>query len=72
MIYLLHRPSRGDKLKHIRDIHENYLSKICEDSNLERLMYYGGPLGVKCSHCSNSQLPYVSYGGNRKMEKSTE
>ena len=68
MIYSLHRSSCGDKLKHIEDIHKNYLSKICKDSTLEGLRYYGGPLEVKCSYqCSKSRLPYVSYGGKREM-----
>ena len=45
-------------------MHNEYLSKICdeENSSLKGLKYNGGPgMDVTCSKCNSQFLPYVSY-----------
>ena len=54
------RTKDGDKpSQHIVNIHKNYLSRICRESEFQGLKYYGGPI-VKC-RCREDILKYVSF-----------
>ena len=45
--------------QHIDNIHENYLSQICAESEFRGLKYHGGPI-AKCE-CAERVLHYVSF-----------
>ena len=49
-------------------IHRDYLQKICQESGLQGLRYYGGPLATCC--CSQPRiLEFVSYDVDQKDNK---
>lgn len=55
--------------QYIIDIHTQYLKKICQDSNLQGLEYWGGPL-VKCvCECGDKEvLEFVKYENGDSVE----
>ena len=53
---------------YIKFIHEDCLSKICQESGFQGLAYYGGP-EKKCDECKESSVLHcVEYGTNEDID----
>ena len=64
------RAKEGDERPpsyYITKVHTEYLQKICQDSNLQGLEYYGGPL-VKCDCGEEEIVEFVGYADGRTQK----
>lgn len=66
-------PSKQEKLDgYIVMIHNEFLKKICDESDLKGLVYHGGPKG-ECQRCKWSGVfTRVGYGYPDEIEYSAE
>ena len=57
--------------QHIDNIHENYLSKICAESEFQGLKYHEGPI-AKCKCKSVKVLDYISFDMKKEGQMTSD